>query len=249
MKKYTVLEGAQAIYREGNEVGILISHGFTGTTQSIKPLADAFSNEGYTVACPRLQGHGTAPEDMEKSTYEDWMDSIDEAYDWLTKRCKKIFAAGLSMGGTLALYAALKHKDISGTILINPAIDIPDMENTAENSDERFIDAIGSDIKKPGVYELAYDKTPVAAISQLNRLMGKIHDTLGEIHCPMLIFVSEEDHVVPPDNSEMIFDTVLSEHKELIHLENSYHVATLDGDQDIIIERSLEFIVAYSNAK
>ncbi|WP_173916688.1 carboxylesterase [Halobacillus sp. Marseille-Q1614] len=249
MKEYPVLDEAQSIYREGNEVGILVSHGFTGTTQSMKPLADAYAQEGYTIACPRLKGHGTDPEDLEKSTHLDWMNSIDEAYEWLAARCKKIFVAGLSMGGTLALYAAASHTEIAGVILINPAIDIPSLENVAENADERFIAAIGSDIKKPGVRELAYSKTPVAAIGQLIQLMGKVHDQLAEIHCPILIFVSEEDHVVPPDNSEMIFDTVLSEHKELVHLENSYHVATLDGDQDLIIERSLEFFVLYSNTQ
>ena len=64
-----------------------------------------------------------------------------------------------------------------------------------------------------------------------------------------MLFVSDEDHVVPPSNAELIFEKVFSEHKEIVHLENSYHVATLDHDQDLIIERSLEFFQMYAQAK
>lgn len=79
--------------------------------------------------------------------------------------------------------------------------------------------------------------------------MDDVKKRLDTIRCPILIFVSDEDHVVPPNNSEVIFDSVFSEHKELVHMENSYHVATLDHDQDLIIERSLEFFQMYTNTK
>ncbi|UOR13057.1 alpha/beta hydrolase [Halobacillus amylolyticus] len=241
-----MMNGAEPIFVEGNEVGILVSHGFTGTPQSMKPLADAYLKTGYTVACPRLEGHGTTPEDMEVSNKDDWIQSVETAYQWLNERCSIIFVVGLSMGGTLALYLAEKYKKINGVISINGAVDIPDMENVMESTKDRFVAAIGSDIKKEDVEELAYDKTPINAIRSLMALMKEVHEGLADIHCPALIFVSEEDHVVPPDNSETIFDSVFSEHKELVRLENSYHVATLDNDQDLIIERSLEFFQMYA---
>ncbi|WP_163529957.1 alpha/beta hydrolase [Halobacillus ihumii] len=243
-----MMKGAEPIFIEGNEIGILVSHGFTGTTHSMRPLADAYAKAGYTVACPRLEGHGTTPEDMEDSNHEDWIQSVEAAYQWLNERCSNIFVVGLSMGGTLTLYLAEKYKKIKGIVPINAAIDIPSMEEVMESAEGRFVDAIGSDIKKPGVEELAYDKTPVNAIRSLMALMKKVHEGLAEIHCPALIFVSDEDHVVPPDNSETIFDMIFSEHKELVRMENSYHVATLDNDQDLIIERSLEFFQMYERA-
>lgn len=243
-----ILKGAEPIRFEGNEVGILISHGFTGTTQSMKPLAEAYARAGYTVYGPRLKGHGTTPEDMNETTYEDWIDSVDEAYQWLKDRCDIIFAVGLSMGGTLVLHMAEKYPEIKGVIPINAAIEIPAMENT-ESTESRFIDAIGSDIKKEGVVELAYDRTPVRSIQELLQLMENVKTRLSGVHCPILIFVSDEDHVVPPHNSEVIFDSVFSEHKEIVRLENSYHVATLDQDLDLIIERSLEFFQMYAKAK
>jgi len=241
-EKYPVLNGAVEFYFEGNRVGVLVSHGFTGTTQSMRPIGEAFAEAGYTVCGPRLKGHGTHYEDMEKTTYHDWIASIEEGYQWLKERCDTIFMCGLSMGGTLSLYMAEKYRELKAIILINAAVDIPDMQPATEMKGTRFIDAIGSDIKKEDVQELAYEKTPVQSIRELLELMNQVHENLEQVTCPTYIFVSDEDHVVPPDNAQIIYNGIQSDTKELFSLHESYHVATLDNDQELIIEKSLEII-------
>ena len=42
------------------------------------------------------------------------------------------------------------------------------------------------------------------------------------------------DHVLPPENGPHLLEKLGSEDKELVWLENSYHVATLDNDADLI---------------
>lgn len=243
-EKYPVLEGAEPFYFEGNRVGILVSHGFTGSTQSMRPLGEAYAKAGYTVCGPRLKGHGTHYEEMETTTHQDWIASIEEGFQWLKTRCDTLFVTGLSMGGTLTLYMAEKHPEIKGIIPINAAVDIPDMAQVHQLEGVRFLDAIGSDIKKTGIQELAYEKTPVQSIKEILVLMEQVKADLNKITCPVLIFVSEEDHVVPPNNSQIIFEQVRSEVKELINMKNSYHVATLDHDQQDIIDHTLKFIEA-----
>lgn len=241
-KNYRILQDASPLFFEGNRIGILVSHGFTGTTQSMKPLGEAYAEKGYTVCVPRLKGHGTHYLDMEATTYADWVKSIEEGYHWLKERCDTIFVTGLSMGGTLTLYMAETYPDIKGIIPINAAVDIPMMADVAAQSEVRFLDAIGSDIKKPNVKELAYEKTPTKSIKQIVQLMKVVKEDLSKVTCPVLIFVSKEDHVVPPNNSQLIYEHISSKEKELIELKNSYHVATLDNDQHIIIENTLLFI-------
>ncbi|QMT17859.1 alpha/beta fold hydrolase [Planococcus maritimus] len=243
--EFDILPGAEPFIFEGGKTGILISHGFTGTTQSMRPLAEACSQQGYSVYAPRLKGHGTHYEDMETSTYQDWIASVEEAYAWLMERCDKIFVAGLSMGGTLALYMAENHPEIRGIALINAAIEVPDMEGVLELQDVRFLDAIGSDIKKPGVTELAYDKTPVASVKEILPFMELVRKNLSAIHCPVLLFVSPEDHVVPPGNSKFIYEHIASEKKDIVEMPDSYHVATLDHDQQRIIDGTLAFFRTY----
>ena len=242
----SIIKGADELVYEGNEVGVLVSHGFTGTTQSVRPLVEQYARAGYTVCAPRLEGHGQTPEDMEKTSYHDWLASVEKASEWLLERCDAIFLVGLSMGGTLVLDLAERYENIKGTVLINAAIDIPAMKHI--DQEHRFIEAVGSDIKKE-VEELAYDRTPVKSVEQLLLLMQRVRGKLSGVRSPILLFVSDEDHVVPPNNSEVIFQSVFSERKEIVHLENSYHVATLDHDQDLIIERSLEFFQMYAKTR
>lgn len=242
---YPVLNGAEPFYFEGGRTGILVSHGFTGSTQSMRPLGEAYAKAGYTVCGPRLKGHGTHYEEMEQTQYSDWIASIEEGFQWLKERCDDIFVTGLSMGGTLTLYMAEKHPEIKAIIPINAAVEISDMEGAADLQDVRFLDAIGSDIKKADVKELAYEKTPVKSIGEIVQLMELVKGGLADIQCPALIFVSSEDHVVPPDNSRLILDRISSKDKKLITMENSYHVATLDNDQQLIIDETLAFIKKY----
>jgi len=208
----------------------------------MRPLGEAYAKAGYTVCGPRLKGHGTHYEDMEQTTFRDWIASVEEGYHWLKERCDTIFVTGLSMGGTLTLYMAENYPDIRSIILINAAIEIPSMEQVRQLEGTRFLDAIGSDIKKQGVKELAYEKTPVQSVKEILEFMGEVKANLSKVTCPALIFVSNEDHVVPPDNAQIIYDSIRSERKAIHHLENSYHVATLDNDQQVIIEKTLEFI-------
>ncbi|TYR80469.1 prolyl oligopeptidase family serine peptidase [Priestia megaterium] len=245
MTRYSVLKNAEAFYYEGNNIGILVSHGFTGSTQSMKPLGEAYHQAGYTICGPRLKGHGTHYEEMEQTTYQDWIHSVEEGLAWLKARCDTIFVTGLSMGGTLTLYLAENYPEIKGIAPINAAIEIPAMEHLKETDEPRFLDVIGSDIKKANVQELAYEKTPVQSVKQILKLMEIVKDDLHKVTCPALIFVSDEDHVVPPLNSTYIFENISSAEKKAVSMSDSYHVATLDHDQQKIIEESLRFFEKY----
>ncbi len=240
-EKYEVLKGAESIYNEGSKTGILVIHGFTGTTESMKFLGDEFAKDGYTVCLPRLKGHGTHYNDLEESVYQEWIHSVEEGLGWLNERCDRIFVTGLSMGGTLTLYLAEKYDFIAGIIPINAAIDIPAMESLIVGDQPQYIDSIGSDIKAEGIEELSYDKTPVRSVLELLKLMKLVKEDLRSVHMPTLVFSSTEDHVVPPLNAELIMTHISSEKKKKVDLQNSYHVATMDHDKEEIVRQSLAF--------
>lgn len=247
MNEYPILPEAQPFFFEGNEIGVLVSHGFTGTTQSMRYLGEKLAREGgFTVIGPRLKGHGTDPRDMAQSTAEDWIRSIETALETLQARCTTIFMTGLSMGGTLTLYTAAMYPHvIKGALPINAAIQLhsADMAMLAYLRDApEMLPGIGSDIKEPGIVELAYPLTPVRAIREIYALMAVTHDLLPRVTCPTLIFQSREDHVVPPANGPFILEHIGAAEKRLVWLENSYHVATLDYDKDLIAEESIRFI-------
>ena len=247
MSEEKVLSGAEPFFFEGSEVGCLVSHGFTGTTQSMRFLGEYLAQEGgFTVIGPRLTGHGTRPEDMARATAEDWIRDLERAMDTLRQRCQKISITGLSMGGTLTLYMAAMYPDVfSGAVPINGAVFLnsPDMAALAFMADApATVPGVGSDIKKPGVTELAYPVVPVPAVRQLYALMAATRELLPSVVCPTLVFQSLDDHVVEPENAPYIIEHVGTEDKQLIWLDESYHVATLDNDKELIARETLQFI-------
>jgi hypothetical protein len=100
MTEPQIMRGAEPFYFEGGDVGCLVSHGFTGTPQSMRFLGEFLANEGRLTVCgPRLKGHGTSVEDMARSSAEDWIRSVEAGLQKLRERCSRIFMTGLSMGG------------------------------------------------------------------------------------------------------------------------------------------------------
>lgn len=241
----TILTGAEPFFFEGGRTGVLVLHGFTGTTQSMRYLGEAFAKAGFTVFGPRLTGHGISPEAMEKSTQAEWLEDVEAGLATLKKECDRVFVVGLSMGGTLTLYLAQNHPESAGIIPINAAIYQPvfiEMYKILTRKGTRFIEGIGSDIKADNVSELAYAKTPVKSMGEILSLMSSVREELNKITVPALIFSSTVDHVVPPDNSQEIYRKISSKQKEIVMMENSYHVATLDNDKELIAERSIAFM-------
>jgi carboxylesterase len=246
MSEEQIMSGAEPFFLPGNDIGVLLSHGFTGTTQSMRYLGEALNRRGYTVSAPRLKGHGITPAAMAQSRAGDWIASIEDALPELRARCSKIFIGGLSMGGTLTLYMAGKHPDVFvGAFPINAVIhlDSADLAGLAfDRGAPVTVPGIGSDVKDPASPELAYSEVPVACFKELYALVGVTRDLASRIKCPTLVLQSHDDHVVPPANGRTIASLVGSSRVELVWLDNSYHVATIDYDKDRIVEETHRFI-------
>ena len=239
-----VLPGAEPASFPGGPNGVLVVHGFTGNPSSMRPLATAIADAGYTVELPRLPGHGTTVEDMVPTRWVDWSDAAAGAYDELSSRCSRVAVAGLSMGGTLAAWLAATNPAVAAVVLINPMIEPPPDEliDALRAVDEEVMPGIGSDIAKPDVAESAYAGTPVAPL--LSFLLDGVRPLSGQlasVRCPVLLFTSTQDHVVAPTSSDYLANGV-SGPIERIDLERSYHVATLDYDAEEIESRTVEFL-------
>jgi carboxylesterase len=246
MSNDQILPGAEPFYFAGDSVGVLVCHGFTGTPQSMRYLGEQIHAAGYTVVGPRLDGHGISPASMAKTGAADWIASVDDALDTLRESCSQIFVVGLSMGGTLALYTAAKKADvITGVITINAAVRVGGTVMSAlvfDGDAPNTVPGIGSDIKAPGVRELAYAEVPVRAFGEAMALATVTHELLPVVTCPALVITSREDHVVDPSNGPMIVSRLGSRRIDMRWLDDSYHVATLDNDKARIAQDVVAFI-------
>ncbi|MGC8524160.1 MAG: alpha/beta hydrolase [Acidibrevibacterium sp.] len=237
-----IMPGAEPFAFEGNDVGVLVVHGFTGSTQSMRYLGEGLHRKfGFTVVGPRLPGHGTSPDDMETTGYLDWLGEAERALHDLVQRKRKVFVTGLSMGGTLTLNLAARFpSEVSAIAPIAAAAGLASealSDALAINPAPKRLPGIGSDIKAPGVVELAYKETPVACLREVTVLISMTRGMLSRIVCPSLVIHSREDHVVPPRNAMDIVEMIRADDIRLLWLNNSYHVATLDNDKALILDR------------
>ena len=225
--------------------GVLVLHGFTGNPTSMQGLASAFSAAGFEVSLPTLPGHGTRIEDMIPTRWADWLGCAMSAYDSLAARCPRVMVVALSMGGGLACRIAVDRPSVLGLVLVNPMVEPPGeaLFDILRQSLEQGIEVtpgIGSDIARPGRVELAYDGAPLAPALSMYEGLAEMAPRLPEIRCPVLLFTSPQDHVVPPSNSDYLA-SVVSGPVERVSCERSYHVATMDWDAEDIETRAVDF--------
>jgi carboxylesterase len=240
----TTLAGASPWRAPGGPGGVLLVHGFTGHPGNLRGVAEVLAGDGLAVELPLLPGHGTVIDDMLATTFDDWCAEVLAAHDRLAGRCEAVVVLGQSMGGTLALWLALQ-RSVAGLVLVNPLVrpqpeEVLEMVRGMVAEGEVVLPGSGSDIADPGVVESAYAGTPLPPLLSLMDGVAGIGRRLDEVSCPVLLITSRQDHVVDPADSDHLAGTV-SGPVERVWLERSYHVATLDYDRDIVVERSLAF--------
>jgi esterase/lipase len=246
-----VMPGAEPFAFPGGDgpdgrTGVLLVHGFTGTPMSMRPWGEHLAAEGFAVRCPLLPGHGTRWQDANAITHDQWTSTVGNAFDELVATCDRVFVAGLSLGGTLATrLAEVRPDDVAGVVLVNPALLTQRVDAKLLPMLARITPSwapIASDIKKPGVTELAYPKLPTRAMMQVRALWSLTRADLARVTAPVIVFHSVEDHVVEPVNSEILLAGIGSSDKTEVLLEDSYHVATLDNDAPKIFAGSVDWI-------
>ena len=156
------MPGAEPYHHEGGQIGVLLCHGFTGSPQSLRPWGEYLAEAGMTVALPRLPGHGTTWQEMNRTRWEDWYAELDKTFADLRGRCAEVFVMGLSLGGCMALRLAEVTATGSGgwcsstrpwsttcrCCRLAPLLRLVVLPS---------VPGVAGDIKKAGATELAYD--------------------------------------------------------------------------------------------
>jgi len=232
-----------------SDVGVVICHGYSSTRQSMGYLTNKIlASQNHSVIEITLPGHDNTYSEMKDTKMSDWIEYVE--YTILRLKaigCKKVFFVGLSMGGSLGLLASINYK-LSGVIAINHAYYYTDWRAylfywipflhwfIKENK------STGQDIKDPAAHEVFYNPCWTKSLRELTRVMYTLRNNIKKIKCPVLIIKSKDDHVIKYESGKDTVDALVCSDKTYVEVINSYHIATLDYDKDIIADSVISFI-------
>ena len=246
MSSLEILEGCEEFAFGEGPVGALLVHGFTGSPQGLRALGEHLAASGIAVAGPRLPGHGTTWQDLATRSSDEWRETVETSFDHLRSNVDEIFLVGLSFGGALSLdLAARRADDIDGIVTLAGMVFSKDPRRHLAPVIKRItssLPGVGNDIADPAGKEIAYKRIPTKAADQVLKYVKKAKDALPWVTAPILVMHGRNDHTVHPSNADYIYQHVGSTDKELLWLERSYHVVTLDYDKDVVAEKTLKFI-------
>jgi carboxylesterase len=248
-ERYPIMPGAEPWSSPGSgdraTVGIVVSHGFSGSPIATRALGEALAAKGFAVEVIRLPGHGTDWRDMARTRYDDWRGEVERAAAALAKRVKRVLVVGLSMGGTIAIDLACSRPDLfAGAVPINATVldregllakIAPALAYVVPVAPASMAGLVKNDIAKGGE-EKAYGMVPLKAGNSLLVELARIREGLARLEVPMVVAYSPQDHSVPPENSKAIVRMTEGKDVTALVLERSYHVATMDYDMDLIVE-------------
>lgn len=112
--KQIYLEGA------GDKPAVLLLHSLADSGELMQPLAAQIQQAGYSVYVPTFTGHATGTFlDIFEQDMMQWRQDGEQFLEELrTKGHPQIVAAGLSLGGLVAVDLMVNHPDLSGLITI-----------------------------------------------------------------------------------------------------------------------------------
>ncbi len=226
---------AQPFFFPGGEHGVLLIHGFTGSSGHMRLLGEHLHAVGFTVRGINLPGHGSRLEDMGKYTWKDWLQASKMAVAEMQEQCRYVSVAGLSMGGVLTLLVA-EQMEITAAAPISAPMGVQNrflpfarlgslvMKTTYWQRDrerEQLLDQR---------YDYGYAGFPTKSAADLYHLMRLARRNLYAVTCPVLVVQSRKDETITADSAEVIVNGVSSQRRGVMYLEDVPHVCTISRE-------------------
>jgi len=239
------------LYNPEFTTGIVLSHGYKSSPSEIKELAHFLYAKGINVYGVRLKGHGTVSEDLRDSTWEEWYDSFNRGFAAMRQVNKKLFVAGFSTGGLLAILAtARKLNKVDGLVVINAALELQDIRVNyvvpTLNKLNDFLSVFNTGLEyvesEPEFPLFNYRRNYIKSLEQLRLLMNECQESLSLVTAPIFIIQGDKDTVVKPESAQKILEKVSSEDKTLESFEFSRHVIVLGEGKEKVFFSVYAFI-------
>ena len=220
--------------QKGAKVGVLLVHGFLSSNAELKSYAQHLHAQGYSVLAMRLPGHGTSPWELHDTPSGAWAEAVRRNYDILSVTVERVVIVGYSTGGALGLQLAAAYPDrLAGIATVAAPLAVTDgniryapFVHTFNKVAQTFTGTGGVapfHIDEPQKPETTYRHIPVAALTELLRVMKDVRKALTKVQVPLLVVQGKGDTIVEPESAQHIYDSVASSDKKLHWIDTEAH--------------------------
>ncbi|HXH53985.1 MAG TPA: alpha/beta hydrolase [Sphingomicrobium sp.] len=224
--------GARLAYRlrPGGSPTILFLPGYASDMEGAKAVAlDAFAaRRGLSMLRFDYSGTGSSSGHFDEGTLHGWLDETLLVIDRLTKG--PLILVGSSMGGWLALWAALRRPDrVAALVGIAAAPDFTDWGFSNEQKD-----ALRSNgrLERPNPYGDAPQVTSRAFWQSGNSL--RLLDSAIELDCPVRLVHGDADEDVPIEIAFRLLRQLRSADVQLLTIKGGGHRLSEPNEIDAI---------------
>jgi carboxylesterase len=254
---------------QGGRTGVLLIHGLTGTPTEMRLIGKGLNRAGYSVYGMQLAGHCGDVADLLATGWRDWYASVEAAAENFRHEVDHLFVAGLSMGAILALKLAAERPEwirgvgVYGATFRYDGWAIPwygrfsfllpylhrfgigKHRMVHENEpygirDERLRAQISGAMLGGDSAAAGLPGNPWPSLAEMYDMAATVRRELPNVVAPCLIAHATEDDIASVENAYLVARSV-SGPVEMLLLEDSYHMITIDRERRTLTNRSAEF--------
>lgn len=248
---------------------VILFHGMTGSPFELKKYGQFLFSKGYDVYAESLPGHGERVSEIYTVTYQDWLNHAYSRFEDLNSKYENVFVSGLCLGAVLALAVAEKYSnEVKGIVPLSTTLFLdgwrlpwysflmPIALSTILRFYYNYPECEPHGIKNKKVRgivkkllqkgDVGMNDFPMTAIYELLKLSKFVRKSLNKIVCPTLLIHSKEDDLTSVKSANVVYNKISSDERELIILNNSYHMVLYDNEKEFVYEKVLGFLNEHS---
>ncbi len=224
----------------------LCLHGLTGTPWEVRSIAEALVERGIRARGPHVAGHEGGVRQLASTSRETWLEQARADLEALRREHERVYLVGISLGGLLSLRLA-QTASVEGLVVVGVPLvlraPIPQLLPLVRRV-MPFQRKRRSDIRDPlaGARHPGLPAMPLAAVAQLIALQAEVIPRLGTIEIPAFVAHGRFDRTALPRDALRLHTELASRDKELLFLERSGHVATVDYDGPVLARTAADFL-------
>lgn len=261
----------ELVHENSSKKAVLLFHGMTGSPFELKKFGQYLYGNGYDVYADCLPGHGDKVDEIYTVKYQDWLNFAYKRFEYLKSKYDEVFVSGLCLGAVLALAVAAKFQhEVSGVIALSTTLFLDGWRLPWYS----FLMPLGlstlirfyynypecephgiKNIKTRKIVKKLLEKSdvgmnyfPMSAIYELLKLSRAVRKTLHRVTIPLLLIHSKEDDLTSPKGAKLVYNKATTDDKELIILEDSYHMVLYDNEKEFVFAKCLEFMNKHQKA-